>query len=111
MAQTDPRWRFAARVQLVLGSHFKVQNLGQYESLVESAERAGISGIHARAMICIVEDAQVRGGLDHQAMEQLSNIPLPIGGNKESMPDRLRWMTFGVLFVWAFAIAGMMQFV
>lgn len=110
MDQTDPRWQFAARVQMTLGRHHRVQSIGQYEALVEAASQSNISGIHARSMIAMVEDAQSRGGLDYLVMEELLSIPLP-NETPSSLPERLNWMTFGVLFLWAFVIAGMMQFV
>jgi len=110
MARTDPRWLFAARVQVTLsGAH--TPSVGLVDDLLDAAKRAGFSDMHARAMIAIVEESQLREGLDTIAMDELLKIPLPAQSDEPIMSERARWLTFGVLFAWSLMIAGLMQIV
>ena len=110
IAPHDKRWILATRIQLAFSNSNRARSVGQLEDMLEIADALGFSDIHARAVICIVEEAQFRNGLDHLAMTELMQIPLP----KQSEPlmsTHARWTTFGVLFGWSLVIAGMMQLV
>ena len=109
LSMTDPRWLFAVRVQMVFNSSNRVRSLGQLEDLLECADSMGFPDIHARAIVGIVEEAQLRNGLDTIAMEELRSIPLP-PTNHELSP-KSRWITFAALFAWSLMIAGLMQLV
>lgn len=109
IACDDPRWLFATRVQMVFSCSNRIQSLGQYNDLLETAIGMGFSDMHARAMVGIVEEAQLRGGLDPVAMNELMDIPTP--ATDHNLSNRGRWICFGVLFTWSFAIAGLMQLV
>jgi hypothetical protein len=110
ITRTDPRWLFAARVQVML-SGARTPSIGLLEDLVDTAQRGGFSDMHSRAMIAIVEESQIRNGLDSIAMQELLQIPLPIQSEEPVLSVRARWMTFGVLFAWSLMIAGLMQLV
>jgi len=109
LAQNDPRWLFAARVQMVCATANGIHSIGQMNDLVECAVNMGFTDMHARAMVGIVEEAQYRNGLDRCAMDELNAIPLPDA--MDPFSTKARWITFSVLFLWAFSIAGLMQLV
>jgi len=69
----------------------------------------GFSDMYSRAVVGIVENAQLRGGLDSLAMDELADIPSP--NTNHELTNRGRWITFGVLFSWSLVIAGLMQLV
>ncbi len=106
---SDPRWLFATRVQLVFNSANRIRSIGQLEDLIECGRGMGFAGMHARAIVGIVKEAQLRNGLDDIAMDELLKVPLPIDASEPS--DRARWIIFGVLFTWSLMIAGLMQLV
>lgn len=110
IAPDDKRWLLATRVQLAFNDSNRVRSIGQFEDMLEIAHAFGFSDIHARAIICIVEEAQFRNGLDHLAMTELLQIPRP-KQSEQPMSNRVRWTTFGVLFGWSLMIAGLMQLV
>jgi len=109
LSMTDPRWLFAVRAQMVFNSTNRVRSIGQLEDLIDCALSMGFPDIHARAIIAIVEEAQLRNGLDTIAMEELRSIPLPSPSHELS--PRSRGITFAALFVWSLMIAGLMQLV
>lgn len=109
ISPNDPRWIFAARVQVVFNGTNRIRSMGQMNDLIECGAMLGFTNIHARAIVAIVEEAQLRNGLDEIAMDELMSIPKPETENELS--DRTRWITFGMLFLWAFSIAGLMQLV
>ncbi len=105
----DPRWLLATRVQLIFNSTNRIRSIGQLEDLLDCGRAMGFADIHARAIVGIVEEAQLRNGLDAIAMDELLQIPAP--NAEEEHSDRTRWITFGVLFTWSLMIAGLMQLV
>jgi len=111
IAIDDPRWLFAARVQISLNGSNRTPTQGQFDDLLDIAQHAGFSDMHARAIVGIVEEAQRRGGLDVIAMNALMRIPTPASDTDPELSQRARWITFGALFAWSLMIAGLMQFV
>ncbi len=101
--RTDPRWTIAAWIQGRLCAH-SGEGRELYESLVERCRAFGFSPMHASAMIQIVCRAQSRGGLDHTAMDELAQIPL----TSPTLGKGHRVFVFGMLCIWALAIAGIM---
>ena len=111
LSRNDPRWLFAARVQVVLNGSTRVGSAQEMDQLVGAGTRMGLSDMHSRAIIGVVEEAQLRNGLDHRAMRELGSISSLTMMSDPELSARARWITFGALFVWAFAIAGLMQLV
>lgn len=111
LARNDPRWLFAARVQVGLNGSKRVGSAHEMDQLVEAGLRMGFSDMHSRAIIGVVEGAQQRNGLDRLAMRELGSITSSAMMSDPELSTRARWITFGVLFAWAFMIAGIMQFV
>ena len=109
IAGDDPRWLFAIRVQIQYGPSKPIQSIGQYNDLLDVGAGMGFSDMYARVIVWIVEEAQLRSGLDRTAMIELMEIPSPESSNELS--SRGRWITFGVLFGWSLMIAGLMQLV
>ena len=109
IAPNDPRWLLATRVQLIFNSTNRIRSIGQLEDLLDCGRGMGFSDMYARAIVGIVEEAQLRNGLDHIAMDELLQIPIP--NTEEELSTRTRWITFGVLFTWSLMIAGLMQLV
>mgnify|MGYP006939815894 CR=1 FL=1 len=109
IAANDLRWLFATRVQMMFSTKNRIQSIGQLNDLIEVGVGMGFSEMYARVIVGIVEEAQLRGGLDRLAMSELMDIPCPV--TEHGLSNRARWITFGVLFGWSFVIAGLMQLV
>lgn len=107
LQRTDPRWLLAMRAQLAhqCGECTQAQDV----MLVEQGLKLGLNPMQSRAILSIVESAMNRGGLDNMAHDAISMVP-EVDVNHE-LSEKARWLTFGVLFLWALAIAGMMQLV
>lgn len=103
----DPRWVFAMRARLSI--EYQILDEETVARLISQAKAIGLNQMQARAIIGIVEDATVRGGMDSIAHKQLMDVPATESSDHEGMTDRARWLTFGVLFAWALLIAGVMQ--
>lgn len=109
IAPNDLRWLFATRVQMMFSTKNRIQSLGQLNDLLSVGTGMGFTDMYARVIVGIVEEAQLRGGLDRVAMSELMDIPYP--ETEHGLSNRARWITFGVLFGWSFVIAGLMQLV
>lgn len=109
IANSDPRWLFATRIQMMFSTNNRIQSIGQLNDLLSVGTGMGFSDIYARVIVGIVEEAQLRGGLDRVAMSELMAIPTP--ETEQGLSDRGRWITFGLLFAWSLAIAGLMQLI
>ena len=107
---SDPRWILATRSQLILQQGGRIQSLGPIHDLIDLGTRLGFSEFASRAIIAIVEEAQVRGGLDTIAKNELLQIPRPSFDDHE-LSHQAKSMVFGLLFGWALLIAGIMQMV
>lgn len=105
----DPRWVFAMRARLSI--EYQILDEETVDRLISQAKAIGLNQMQARAVIGIVEDATVRGGMDSIAQKQLMDVPATESSDQEGMTDRARWLAFGVLFAWALLIAGVMQIV
>jgi hypothetical protein len=103
----DPRWIFAMRVRFSLESDPN----SDHGDLVEQGVRLGLSPMQSRVVIGIVERAQTRGGFDSIVHQELERVPENTHDGIAALTTKSRWIVFGALFVWAFAIAGLMQLV
>lgn len=103
----DPRWVYAMRVRLSLESN----PTPDLEDLVEQGHRLGLSPLQAKLVIGIVERALVRGGFDSLVHQELERVPEITHEGIAALTTKSRWIVFGALFMWAFAIAGLMQLV
>ncbi len=81
------------------------------EDLVEQGTRLGLSPLQSKVVIGIVELALLRGGFDSIVHQELERVPENTHDGIAALTTKSRWIVFGALFVWAFAIAGLMQLV
>lgn len=104
----DARWTLATRVQLVFSTSRGItpHHCNEIERV---ATTLGISPMHASLIIGIVERAQLRGGLDAIAMEELLEVPQARSVTTNHKKARL--IGFAVLCVWSILIALLMQLV
>lgn len=77
MARHDPRWLLAARASLAATPSGRVSGKAA-DGLVLWAAGFGMAPIHARSVVSIAERAVARGGLDAQALLELSVLPEPM---------------------------------
>lgn len=105
----DPRWIFAMRARLVL-ERSQVQ-IGQIEALKDLGLKSGLNPMQISSIIGTIERAIQRGGFDLIAHEEIMRVPECMGDGMHALTPRARWITFGVLFVWALSVAGIMQLV
>ncbi len=104
----DPKWVFAMRVRLILESDASMEP----HKMIEQGARSGLNPMQSQLVIGIVERALERGGLDSVAHQELECVPNnSIEDGIAALSTRSRWIVFGALFAWAFAIAGLMQLV
>lgn len=71
---------------------------------MQSASRIGFPPIHAAAILAIAEQASLRGGLDHNAAQQLAAIPAPTRPRQRNVACYLN-ITVALLVCVAAAIA------
>ncbi len=105
----DPRWVFAMRARLTLDSGKASDDV--YERLIERGRAGGLNAFQANSIIGIIERANLRGGFDLIAHNEIMRVPGTTTSGVDSLSTRARWITFSALFVWALLIAGLMQIV
>ena len=103
----DPRWIFAMQVRLKLESDAQTD----LDTLVEQGNRFGLNPMQSKLIIGIVDRAMQRGGFDSMVHQELERVPENTHDGIAALTTKSRWIVFGTLFVWAFAIAGLMQLV
>ena len=82
------------------------------QNMIHEGTRFGLNPMQSKLVIGIVERARARGGFDSIAHQELERVP--DCANEDGiavLSTKSRWIVFGALFAWAFAIAGLMQIV
>ncbi len=106
----DPRWVFAMRVRAAI--EYQVVDEQAIARLLDQASAIGLNPMQARAIMGIIQDATQRGGIDTRAHREIASVPVNEAARAaDDLSDRARWIAFGMLFVWALLIAGLMQLV
>lgn len=101
----DPRWVFAMRVR----SRIESARNKEYESMIDEGRQHGLSPMQSGLIIGIVERAHDRGGIDAVAYDEIREVPDSFHDGITALSMKSRWIVFSALFLWAFAIAGLMQ--
>ncbi len=85
--------------------------MSDHEDLVDQGARLGLNPMQSKLVIGIVERALLRGVFDSVVHQELERVPENTHDGIAALTTKSRWIVFGALFVWAFAIAGLMQLV